>query len=489
MHAAIRVAAVDDVGIERVGGDVAALARAHRSPVTERDLPEIAAARHPGGARVLLGAIHAVGEGVVRDHVVELRRGLIVPAAPGSAVVERDHRALVAAHDHARRAPGIHPQLVIIVAARLSLEHGERLAAITGSEERHVGHVHDVGILGINRDPTEVPVAARQPRIAPHQAPRRAAIVRAVQTAVRLRSDQRIDPSAAAGRETDAADRTGGKTVAAQESPSGTAVGRLVQAAPRSFVRGVLLPRRAARLVERGVYDLGIGGIRREVDGPGIGILVQHFGPGAPAVGGAEHAALGIGAVGVSQRRDEHNVGIPRIYEHLPDVPRLGEAECVPVSTAVGGLVDAGAVGDVGADRRLAGPHVDHVRIGRRQGKCPDRGDRLVVEQRLPGDAGVPRAPHAAVHGTEVERGRIAGDSGHRQHAAAAVRPDEAPPQRAVRVRRDGLGGCRDPEGQGDRERGEQRGGSDLVHGREVMGQRSRSRLRDPGWPACDTLS
>src|SRR5439155_10152479 len=82
-------------------------------------------------------------------------------------------------------------------------------------------------------------------------------------------------------------------------------------------------------------------------------------------------------------------------------------------------------------------------------------------------DAGVPRAPHAAVHGAEVERGRVAGDSGHGQHAAAAVRADEAPPERAVRVRRDGLGGCRDPDGQGDRERGEQRGGSDLVHGRE----------------------
>src|ERR1043166_5851986 len=52
MHAAVGVAAVDDVGIERVGGDGAALARAHRGPLTERDLPEIAAARHPGGARL-----------------------------------------------------------------------------------------------------------------------------------------------------------------------------------------------------------------------------------------------------------------------------------------------------------------------------------------------------------------------------------------------------------------------------------------------------
>src|SRR5438874_11601751 len=105
MHAAVRVAAVDDVGIERVGGDVAALARAHRAPVTERDLPEIAAARHAGGARALLGAVHAVGEGVVRNHAVELRRWLLVPAAPGPALIERDHSPLLAPHVHARRAP------------------------------------------------------------------------------------------------------------------------------------------------------------------------------------------------------------------------------------------------------------------------------------------------------------------------------------------------------------------------------------------------
>src|SRR5438034_3711823 len=48
--------------------------------------------------------------------------------------------------------------------------------------------------------------------------------------------------------------------------PGGAAVGRLVQATPRSLVRRVLLPRRAARLVQRGVHDSGIGRIRRQVE-------------------------------------------------------------------------------------------------------------------------------------------------------------------------------------------------------------------------------
>src|SRR2546430_7486950 len=54
MNAAIGVPAVDDVRIERVGGDGAALPGTHRRPVAECDLPEITAARHCRGAGVLL---------------------------------------------------------------------------------------------------------------------------------------------------------------------------------------------------------------------------------------------------------------------------------------------------------------------------------------------------------------------------------------------------------------------------------------------------
>src|SRR5207245_5086809 len=38
--------------------------------------------------------------------------------------------------------------LVILVPARLSLGHAERLTAVGGLEGRHVGHVHGVGVLG-----------------------------------------------------------------------------------------------------------------------------------------------------------------------------------------------------------------------------------------------------------------------------------------------------------------------------------------------------
>src|SRR5437870_1925197 len=151
-----------------------------RGPVAEGDLPEIAAARYPSCAGVLLSTVDAVGERFVRDHVVELRSGLVEPAAPGPAAVERDHRALVAAHDHARRAPGIDPQLMVVVPTRLSLQHGERLASVRRLEQRHVGYVHDVGVLGIHGDAAEVPVAAGKARIAPRELPARPTVVRAI---------------------------------------------------------------------------------------------------------------------------------------------------------------------------------------------------------------------------------------------------------------------------------------------------------------------
>ena len=91
------LAAVDDVGIERIGRDVAVLLDADRVPVAKRDRAVVAAAGDAGRSALLLAAAHAVRERVVGVDVVELRRRLVVPGAPRLAAVERDDRALVAA--------------------------------------------------------------------------------------------------------------------------------------------------------------------------------------------------------------------------------------------------------------------------------------------------------------------------------------------------------------------------------------------------------
>src|SRR5690242_10832580 len=100
---------------------------------------------------------------------------------------------------------------MVIVAARLALEHGKRLAAVGRLEQRHVRYVHDVGVLGIDGDAAEVPVAVGESRIAPRELPRGAAVFRAVQSPspspARPRTDQGVDSTAPPDGKTDPAER------------------------------------------------------------------------------------------------------------------------------------------------------------------------------------------------------------------------------------------------------------------------------------------
>ena len=77
-----RCAAVDEVGVERIGRGVAVLVHAHRVELAIADRAVVAAARHAPRARVLLSAAQPVRERVVRRDVIERRRRLVVPRAP-----------------------------------------------------------------------------------------------------------------------------------------------------------------------------------------------------------------------------------------------------------------------------------------------------------------------------------------------------------------------------------------------------------------------
>jgi hypothetical protein len=115
------------------------------------------------------------------------------------------------------------------------------------------------------------------------------------------------------------------------------------------------VPGRAARLPERREDDLRVLRIEGEVYGAGVVVLAQDFLPGLPAVSRAEDSALGIGAVAVSESGDEDEVGVLRIHEDLPDLAGVRKADGRPRPAAVGGLVHAVAVGDVGPHVGLAG--------------------------------------------------------------------------------------------------------------------------------------
>ena len=134
-----------------------------------------------------------------------------------------------------------------------------------------------------------------------------------------------------------------------------------------------------------------------------VGALIEHALPVIAAVGGLVDAALVVGPVGVAQHADVQGLCIRRVNENAADLARIVEADVLPGCSSVVAAIHAVAGGEIGADVGLACAHVDHLGIGRRDGKRADGGDGLVIEDGLPHRAGVGRLPHAAVDAAEEE--------------------------------------------------------------------------------------
>ena len=105
-----------------------------------------------------------------------------------------------------------------------------------------------------------------------------------------------------------------------------------------------------------------------------------------------------------------------------------------PRLAGVGRLVDAVAVAHRIAQRRLAAADVDRVRRRRRHRERADRRDRLRIEHRRPDAPAVDRLPDAAVHRSEVELVRAAGNAAHRIDAPAAEWPEHPPVQSGIQI-------------------------------------------------------
>src|ERR1035438_6054884 len=298
------VAAVDDVGMERVGRDVVVFLGAHGMPFAEGDLAIVAAAGDGGGSALLLPAVDPVGRLVIGDDVIELRGGLVVPTAPGSAVVDGDGGALIGGEEDDVGVQGIDPDGVIIVAAGRALDGGEGPAGVVGAVGGSVGRSEEVLVLGVDADAGEIATAAVDALFPVGAFQIGAGIVGTVDAAgFAARFDERVHAIGVAVGEGDAdasqpALGEGGKA-AGERVPGGAAIGGFEEAAVGAGERAVL-PRTLLRLPEDGVYGLGIAWVEGEVDGAGALVLIEHLLPGLAAIGGAEDAALGVGAVGVA---------------------------------------------------------------------------------------------------------------------------------------------------------------------------------------------
>ena len=169
-------------------------------------------------------------------------------------------------------------------------------------------------------------------------------------------------------------------------------------------------------------------GIEGDVDGAGLFIFVENLLPGLAAIGRAKDSALFVRPERMSERRDENDVGIVRIDDQRGRCGACHRVRCAsrscPPSTR---FVHAIAKRNVAANAGLARAHVNDVRIGGRDRNRSDRGNRLLVEKRRPGEPAVRRLPHAAGHRAEIIDIRLTRDARHSQHAPAAERPHQPP--------------------------------------------------------------
>ena len=218
--------------------------------------------------------------------------------------------------------------------------------------------------------------------------------------------------------------------MAGERPPGAPAVQRLVETTARSAGGRIDVPRRPAGLPQGGVDHVGIAGLEGHVDGPGVGVVEQRPGPGPTAIGGAEHAALRIGTVGMAERGCQQHVRVARIDQDLADLLGVLQPDGGPGGPAVGRAEHAFALGDIGAHVGLARADVDDVAIARGHGQGADGAHGLGVEDRGPGAARVVGAPDPAIHRPEVEPPGLVRCAGHRQHPPAAERADGAPVQR-----------------------------------------------------------
>ncbi len=275
-----------------------------------------------------------------------------------------------------------------------------------------------------------VPGAGAQEGRVAHPLPPLAAVIGAEEAAV-LRLDNCPDAIAprGAGDADLAEDARRQAGLARQFRPGIAAIGRLPDA-------GVLaaadqLVRVALRLPDGGVEDARIIRVHRDVVRTRPVALAQHEVPRLAAILRAIDTALRVRPPGVAEGRDIDDVRVLRMDADFADMAGRGEAHIAPRLAAVGGLIDAIPMRDITANRRLAHPRIDDVRVGLGDGNRADRrrGEEAVRDV-APGRAAVIRLPDAARARAVVIGHRVRHVARHRHAPPAPMRPDAPPFQR-----------------------------------------------------------
>src|SRR5258705_82343 len=425
---------VDDLRVARIGRDVATFAAPDLIPVLPADDAFLVAAGDGDRGVVLLGAVDAVGPVVVPGGVIDLRRRLIVLLGPALAAIHGNGCAAVIAVDQATGIARVDPQRVMITVR--SRQQLEILAAVGGAKCACIQNVHGIERDRIGEDVRVVPGTLPEAVIGIDPRPAAAAVIGAEDSAL-LRLDGGIDAVGirAGHGNPDAPERPVGQAVVLDELPGEAPVGRSIES--RFGAAAGECPRFAAHLPQRGEQRIRVAGIEDDIDPAAVAIAEQHPLPGLAAVAGAEDPALLVGAERVPECGDERDVRVSRINDDGTDVARVAQTEVLPGLAGIERLVYPVAIGDVAARAGLAGADIDDIVIRVSDRDRAYRGDLLLVEDRLPGAAGVGALPDATGYRTEIPGRRITRNAAHGDRPATAERTDLAPFHGAEELRID----------------------------------------------------
>ena len=354
--------------------------------------------------------------------MVELRGRLVVLAAPGLAAVHGDCDAAVVGGNHATRIQGVDPEAVVI--AVRDFDFVEAAASVRRLVEINVHEIDRVRILWVGGDVHVIPGPLLDVAAWIDALPLGAAVVRAVESAF-VGLDQGVDAVRIRGhRHADAAVGALRKAVVFQLLPGRASIAGAVETAAGATAGQ--RPRRAAGFPERGEEDIGIVRVEGDVDGPGVFVLIKYFLPGLAAIHGAKYATFLVRAKRMAERCDVRDIRVFRMDEHASDGTGVLEADIFPGFASVDRFVDAVAMGNISADTGLSSAHVNHIRIGRRDGDTANGRGLLVVKDGLPSHGAIRGFPDPAAGRAKIVSVGIARNSGSGERASTAEGSDLA---------------------------------------------------------------
>ena len=222
-------------------------------------------------------------------------------------------------------------------------------------------------------------------------------------------------------------------------SPAVAPVHAAVQRAPRAAA--VEPPRAPLPLVGRGVDDVRVSRIERDVHHPGVLVDLQDGLPGHAPVAAAVEAALLVRPPEVAHRGDVYQVRVVGMQRDAPDMAAVAQPHVGPGFAAVGALVHPVTPRRTLPVRALPGPDPDDRRVALVKRNRADRVGALVLEDGRQRDAVVARLEHAAGRGRDVELDRVRLRDGQVHDPAAHHRRADVAGAQGVELGRGGLGG------------------------------------------------